>query len=122
MALQEHGHMVMFTLIPNRVVSRLVSGWAGSMAFYELAVFDPSDAVLNPMWRQGMFVLPFMTRMFQYTFVATTNSLSTLSWQTTVPFNTLHTSANTVLQLSESICWILFLQLFCDRCLSMWIW
>jgi photosystem II CP47 chlorophyll apoprotein len=21
--------------------------------------FDPSDPVLNPMWRQGMFVLPF---------------------------------------------------------------
>jgi photosystem II CP47 chlorophyll apoprotein len=41
----------------------LVAGWAGSMAFYELAVFDPSDAVLNPMWRQGMFVLPFMTRL-----------------------------------------------------------
>lgn len=43
--------------------SSLVSGWAGSMAFYELAVFDPSDPVLNPMWRQGMFVLPFMTRL-----------------------------------------------------------
>jgi photosystem II CP47 chlorophyll apoprotein len=41
----------------------LVSGWAGSMAFYELAVFDPSDPVLNPMWRQGCFVLPFMTRL-----------------------------------------------------------
>ena len=41
----------------------LVSGWAGSMAFYELAVFDPADPVLNPMWRQGMFVLPFMTRL-----------------------------------------------------------
>ena len=41
----------------------LVSGWAGSMALYELAVFDPSDPILNPMWRQGMFVLPFMTRL-----------------------------------------------------------
>lgn len=41
----------------------LVSGWAGSMALYELVVFDPSDLVLNPMWRQGMFVLPFMTRL-----------------------------------------------------------
>jgi photosystem II CP47 chlorophyll apoprotein len=37
----------------------LVAGWAGSMALYELAVFDPSDPVLNPMWRQGMFVMPF---------------------------------------------------------------
>jgi photosystem II CP47 chlorophyll apoprotein len=35
----------------------LVAGWAGSMALYELAVFDPSDPVLNPMWRQGMFVM-----------------------------------------------------------------
>jgi photosystem II CP47 chlorophyll apoprotein len=33
------------------------------MALYELAVFDPSDPVLNPMWRQGMFVLPFMARL-----------------------------------------------------------
>ena len=41
----------------------LVSGWAGSMALYELAVFDPSDPVLNPMWRQGMFVMPFMARL-----------------------------------------------------------
>jgi len=41
----------------------LVAGWAGSMALYELAVFDPSDPVLNPMWRQGMFVMPFMTRL-----------------------------------------------------------
>jgi hypothetical protein len=41
----------------------LVAGWAGSMALYELAVFDPSDPVLNPMWRQGMFVMPFMARL-----------------------------------------------------------
>jgi photosystem II CP47 chlorophyll apoprotein len=36
-------------------------GWFNG--FYELAIFDPSDPVLNPMWRQGMFVLPFMTRL-----------------------------------------------------------
>lgn len=41
----------------------LVAGWAGSMALYELAIFDPSDPVLNPMWRQGMFVLPFIARL-----------------------------------------------------------
>ncbi|KAI3849584.1 hypothetical protein MKW92_002529 [Papaver armeniacum] len=41
----------------------LVSGWAGSMALYELVVFDPSDPVLDPMWRQGMFIIPFMTRL-----------------------------------------------------------
>jgi photosystem II CP47 chlorophyll apoprotein len=33
------------------------------MALYELANFDPSDPVLNPMWRQGMFVMPFMARL-----------------------------------------------------------
>ncbi|PHT94654.1 Photosystem II CP47 reaction center protein [Capsicum annuum] len=54
---------------PNRLLSvhimhiALVAGWAGSMALYELAVFDPSDPVLDPMWRQGMFVIPFMTRL-----------------------------------------------------------
>ena len=41
----------------------LVAGWAGSMALCELAIFDPSDPVLNPMWRQGMFVMPFMARL-----------------------------------------------------------
>jgi len=41
----------------------LVAGWAGSMALYEIAIFDPEDPILNPMWRQGMFVLPFMTRL-----------------------------------------------------------
>jgi photosystem II CP47 chlorophyll apoprotein len=54
---------------PGRLISvhlmhtALVAGWSGSMALYELAIFDPSDAVLNPMWRQGMFVLPFMARL-----------------------------------------------------------
>ena len=41
----------------------LVSGWTGSMASYELAVFDPSDPILDPMWRQGMFVILVMTRI-----------------------------------------------------------
>ncbi|GAB4218551.1 MAG: photosystem II chlorophyll-binding protein CP47 [Synechococcales cyanobacterium] len=54
---------------PGRLISvhlmhtALVAGWAGSMALYETAIFDPSDPVLNPMWRQGMFVLPFMARL-----------------------------------------------------------
>ncbi|XP_076951771.1 photosystem II CP47 reaction center protein-like [Bidens hawaiensis] len=54
---------------PRRLLSvhimhtALVAGWAGSMALYEIAVFDPSDPVLDPMWRQGMFVIPFMTRL-----------------------------------------------------------
>jgi len=41
----------------------LVAGWAGSMTLFELSIFDPSDPVLNPMWRQGMFVLPFLARL-----------------------------------------------------------
>ncbi|MCF2971416.1 photosystem II chlorophyll-binding protein CP47 [Synechococcus sp. Nb3U1] len=54
---------------PGRLISvhlmhtALVAGWAGSMALYETAIFDPSDPVLNPMWRQGMFVMPFMARL-----------------------------------------------------------
>jgi len=54
---------------PGRLISvhlmhtALVAGWAGSMALFELATYDPSDPVLNPMWRQGMFVLPFMARL-----------------------------------------------------------
>ncbi|KAD4981957.1 hypothetical protein E3N88_18628 [Mikania micrantha] len=54
----------------------LVAGWAGSMALYELAVFDPFDPVLDPMWRQGMFVIPFMTSL------GITNSWGT--WSITV--------------------------------------
>jgi photosystem II CP47 chlorophyll apoprotein len=54
---------------PGRLISvhllhtGLVAGWAGSMTLYELATFDPSDPILNPMWRQGMYVLPFIARL-----------------------------------------------------------
>jgi len=41
----------------------LTAGWAGSMVLYELALFDPSNPDLNPMWRQGMYVMPFMARL-----------------------------------------------------------
>ncbi|MGV0026986.1 photosystem II chlorophyll-binding protein CP47 [Phormidesmis priestleyi] len=41
----------------------LTAGWAGSMVLYELSQFNPSDAALNPMWRQGMYVMPFMARL-----------------------------------------------------------
>jgi photosystem II CP47 chlorophyll apoprotein len=39
---------------PGRLLSvhlmhtALVSGWAGSMAFFELSLVDPSDFALNP--------------------------------------------------------------------------
>jgi photosystem II CP47 chlorophyll apoprotein len=41
----------------------LVSGWAGSMMLYELAAFDPTDLTFNPMWRQGLYVIPFASRL-----------------------------------------------------------
>eukprot|EP01018_Ginkgo_biloba_P040596 Gb_40206 [translate_table: standard] len=41
----------------------LVSGWTGSMALYKLAIFDPSDYILDLMWRQGMFIIPFLTHL-----------------------------------------------------------
>lgn len=61
-------HAVLFN-DPGRLISvhlmhtALISGWAGAMTFYELALFDPSDPVLNPVWRQGMYVLPYMARL-----------------------------------------------------------
>ena len=33
------------------------------MALFEASKFDPTDNVFNPMWRQGMYVLPFMARL-----------------------------------------------------------
>ncbi|KAL2929989.1 Photosystem II CP47 reaction center protein [Bienertia sinuspersici] len=54
---------------PGRLISihmmhtALVAGWADLMALCELVVFYPSEPVLDPMWRQGTFVIPFMTRL-----------------------------------------------------------
>jgi photosystem II CP47 chlorophyll apoprotein len=46
----------------------LFSGWSGSMALYELAVFDTSDPVLNPMFRKVMFLITFkkIAKLFFY--------------------------------------------------------
>ncbi|MFQ6638169.1 hypothetical protein Gotur_014064 [Gossypium turneri] len=41
----------------------LVAGWVGSMALYELVVFDPSNPVINLMWRQGIIVITLMTHL-----------------------------------------------------------
>ncbi|PHT66050.1 hypothetical protein T459_30475 [Capsicum annuum] len=41
----------------------LVASWSGSMALYKLAFFDLFDLFLDPIWRQGMFVIPFMTHL-----------------------------------------------------------
>jgi photosystem II CP47 chlorophyll apoprotein len=48
-------------IVVNLMHIAMVSSWANSMALYELAVFYPSDPILDLMWRQGMFVIPFMT-------------------------------------------------------------
>jgi photosystem II CP47 chlorophyll apoprotein len=45
------------------VHTALVAGWAGAMAAYELTIFDHDDLVLNPVWRQGCLVMPFMLRL-----------------------------------------------------------
>jgi len=50
-------------LAVHLVHTGLVAGWASSMAFYEIARYDPTDPRFNPMWRQGMFVLPFLARL-----------------------------------------------------------
>jgi photosystem II CP47 chlorophyll apoprotein len=54
---------------PGRLLSvhlmhtALVTGWAGLMVLYELIVVDPSDPVYSPIWRQGCYVLPFLSRI-----------------------------------------------------------
>lgn len=54
---------------PGRLISAhlmhtgLVSGWAGVMTLYEIIILDPSDPVYNPIWRQGSYVLPFISRL-----------------------------------------------------------
>ena len=64
---------------PGRLISvhlmhtALVSGWAGSMALYELAIFDPSDPVLNPMWRQGSATICLQPQGTKQRFVGKVN-------------------------------------------------
>ena len=41
----------------------LVSFWAGVMLLYEIILLDPTDPVYNPIWRQGCFVIPFISRL-----------------------------------------------------------
>ena len=43
--------------------SGLVAGWAGVMIFYELRTLDPRDPVSNPIWRQGSYLIPFLSRL-----------------------------------------------------------
>jgi photosystem II CP47 chlorophyll apoprotein len=54
---------------PGRLISvhivhtGLVAGWSGVMTLYELVIFDPTDPVYNPLWRQGCYVMPFISRI-----------------------------------------------------------
>ena len=47
---------------PGRLVSvhlmhtGLVAGWSGVMLLYELVIFDTTDPVDNPMWRQCCYL------------------------------------------------------------------
>jgi photosystem II CP47 chlorophyll apoprotein len=54
---------------PGRLISvhimhtALVSGWSGVMTLYELIIFDPTDPLYNPTWRQSCYVIPFISRI-----------------------------------------------------------
>merc|ERR1712190_447783 len=54
---------------PGRLISvhimhtALVAGWSGVMVLYELIIVDPTDPVYNPIWRQGCYVMPFVSRL-----------------------------------------------------------
>ena len=50
-------------LSAHLVHTALVAGWAGSMLLYEIIVLSPSDPVYNPLWRQGSFVIPYVSRI-----------------------------------------------------------
>jgi len=41
----------------------LPAGWSGLMVLYELITFDPTDPVYNPSWRQGSYLIPFISRI-----------------------------------------------------------
>jgi len=41
----------------------LAAGWSGAITFYELITLDPTDPVYNPIWRQGCYEMPFVSRL-----------------------------------------------------------
>jgi photosystem II CP47 chlorophyll apoprotein len=41
----------------------LVSGWSSIMLIYEIIIVDTSDTIFNPIWRQGMYVTNFSSRL-----------------------------------------------------------
>ena len=54
---------------PGRLISvhimhtALVAGWSAVITLYELIIFDPTDPVYNPLFRQGCYLMPFISRI-----------------------------------------------------------
>ena len=41
----------------------MLASWSGLIVFSELITFDPTDPAYNPCWRQGSYVIPFISRI-----------------------------------------------------------
>ena len=54
---------------PGRLISvhimhsGLAAGWSAVILLYELITFDPTDPVYNPSFRQGCYLIPFISRI-----------------------------------------------------------
>ena len=54
---------------PGRLISvhimhtGMLASWSGLIVLYELIIFDPTDPAYNPCWRQGSYVIPFISRI-----------------------------------------------------------
>jgi photosystem II CP47 chlorophyll apoprotein len=54
---------------PGRLISvhlmhtGMLASWSALYIFYELIIFDPTDPGYNPCWRQGCYVIPFISRL-----------------------------------------------------------
>lgn len=57
--LNDPGRLISVHIMHTAIVSR----WAASMTLYELITIDPTDPVYNAIWRQGSYVLPFISRL-----------------------------------------------------------
>ncbi|MFQ6635084.1 hypothetical protein Gotur_011071 [Gossypium turneri] len=99
----------------------LVASWASSMALYELVVFDPSDPVLDPMWRQCMFVIPFMTYLG---IINSWGDWSITGWTITNPSIWCYEGVTGAHIVFSGLCflaaiwhWVYWdLEIFCDEC------
>jgi len=45
------------------VHTSLHTGWSSMMLLYELLLMDTSDSTYNPIWRQGTYVMPFISHI-----------------------------------------------------------